>query len=136
MPSGMAAAMREFVASLSAAERAALVLQQIPYLSTGFVNVIKVGKMFQARLQVPGDGRGGEKKRKQHPLPGLFDTAEEAAILLASYKKGLIDAGKPISSPPKQNKPERKPRTRVQPAAAPQPPVPLESPMATAMGAD
>ena len=47
----------------------------------GFIGVIKVGNKFQARLQVPGDGRGGSKKRKQHSLPGLFDTAEDAAVM-------------------------------------------------------
>ena len=55
----------------------------------GFINVIEVnvkGGLFQARLQVQGDGRGGEKKRRQVPVPGLFKTAEEAAQLLALVK--------------------------------------------------
>ena len=34
-----------------------------------------------------GDGRGGEKKRRQVGIPGLFKTAEEAAQLLALVKK-------------------------------------------------
>ena len=133
MPSGMAAAMRDFVASMSAAERAALVLKKSPWSSTGFVNVIKVKNKFQARLQVPGDGRGGERKRKQDALPGLFDTAEEAAIHLAAFKKALKDAGEAVSSVPKQNK-QHKPRTpkQPQPAAAP-PPVPMALATALAM---
>ena len=61
--------------------------------STGFVNVIKEKGKFQARLQVPGDGRGGTKKRRQVPLPGLFDTAEDAAFVLASFKQGMHEAG-------------------------------------------
>ena len=50
---------------------------------TGFVNVVEVKGKYQARLQVPGDGRGGSMKRKQHALPGLFDTVEDAAVVLA-----------------------------------------------------
>ena len=53
---------------------------------TGFVNVVEVKGKYQARLQVPGDGRGGSMTRKQHALPGLFglfDTAEDAAVMLA-----------------------------------------------------
>ena len=87
MPSGMASDMRAFVAAMSAAERAALVLEKSPWSRTGYVNVIQVKKWFQARIQVPGDGRGGSKKRTQCALAGLFDTPEEAAINLAAYKK-------------------------------------------------
>ena len=36
-------------------------------------------KFFQVRVQVPGDGRGGVRKRRQVSLPGIFDTAKEAA---------------------------------------------------------
>ena len=55
---------------------------------TGFVGVIKVkGGRFQARVQVRGDGRGGVRKRRQHSLPGLFDTAYEAALCRAAYLK-------------------------------------------------
>ena len=109
MRNALAAQMRAFVAALSAAERAELMLKRNPYSDTGFVGVIKVKNFFQARLQVPGDGRGGEKKRKQHSLPDLFDTALEAAIHLAAYKKALKEAGEAVSSPPKQNK-QHKPR--------------------------
>ena len=56
MPSGKAAAMREAVAKENRAE---LVLERTVWNNTGFVNVTKVGNKFQARLQVPGDGRGG-----------------------------------------------------------------------------
>ena len=113
MPNGMAAETREYVAGLSAAERAELVLAKNPYSNTGFTGVIKIKNKFQARLQVPGDGRGGSKKRKQCSLPGLFDTAEEAAVLLAAYKKALKDAGEGVSSPVKQDT-EHKPRTKKQ----------------------
>ena len=78
--------MREAIA---AEDRSQLNLERNPWSCTGFKGVIKVGNKFQARLQVPGDGRGGEKKRKQHSLPGLFDTAEDAAVLLAVVKRGL-----------------------------------------------
>ena len=90
MPSGRAAAMREAVRTEN---RENLELERTPWNNTGFVNVIKVKNKFQARLQVPGDGRGGERKRKQDALPGLFDTAEDAAISLAAYKKALKEAG-------------------------------------------
>ena len=118
-------------AAMETEDVADLVLKRSPWSSTGFVNVIKVKEKFQARLQVPGDGRGGEKKRKQHSLPGLFDTALEAAIHLAVYKKALKEAGEAVSFPPKQNK-QHKPRKpqQPQPAAAP-PPVPMA--LATAM---
>ena len=56
MSSGMAAAMRYYVASLSAAERAALVLQKPPYSRTGFVNIIKVGKMYGLPKTTVGAG--------------------------------------------------------------------------------
>ena len=85
MPRGMAAAAREAVEQ---ADRDELELERTPWSNTGFVNITKVGGKFQARLQVPGDGRGGIEKRKQCPLPGLFDTAEDAAVLLALVKKG------------------------------------------------
>ena len=77
MPSGMAAEMR---AALPTLDRDGLVLKRSPLSKTGFVNVIEVKGKYQARLQVPGDGRGGAKKRKQQALPGLFDTAEDAAV--------------------------------------------------------
>ena len=79
--------MRELLAS---SDKTGLVLERAPpgsRSSTGFMNVIKVKDWFQARLQVKGDGRGGEKKRRQVAIPGLFKTAEEAAQLLALVKK-------------------------------------------------
>ena len=90
MPSGMAAEMR---AALPTMDRSGVVLQRSAESKTGFVNVIEVKGKFQARLQVPGDGLGGSKKRKQVPLPGIFDTAEDAAFHLASFKKGMQEAG-------------------------------------------
>ena len=90
MPSGMAAEMRAALPSMS---RDGVELQRSDKSLTGFTNVIEVKGKFQARLQVPGDGRGGTKKRKQVPLPGLFDTAEDAAFYLASFKKGMHENG-------------------------------------------
>ena len=104
MPSGMAAAVRQQVAS---ADKANLVLEKNPYSSTGFTNVIKVRGKFQARLQVKGDG---QRKRYQHPLPGLFDTAQEAAEYLAMVKRDFGADG--VTPPPKQIehcKPRKKP---------------------------
>ena len=87
MPSGMAATMRE---QMENENKEGLVLERSPWSKTGFVNVIKVkGGKFQARLQVPGDGRGGQQKRKQCSLPGIFNTAEEAAELLAVIKRDM-----------------------------------------------
>ena len=107
--------------------RGELALKRSPYSSTGFTNIITIKGKFQARLQVPGDGRGGTQKRKQYALPGLFDTAEDAAIFLAATESSMRAAceGKLIA-PPKQDK-EHKLRTTKQPAA-PQP----QQPMATA----
>ena len=68
----------------SAVARGELVLKRSVYSKTGFTNIITIKGKFQARLQVPGDGRGGTEKRKQYSLPGLFDTAEDAAIFLAA----------------------------------------------------
>ena len=65
MPSGKAAAIREAVAKEN---RADLQLERTPWGKTGFVNVVEVKGKYQARLQVPGDGRGGSVKRKQHPV--------------------------------------------------------------------
>ena len=114
MPSGLAAAMR---AALALQDRSQLVLERNPLSATGFVNVIKVknGK-FQARLQVKGEGRGGSLKRKQHSLPGLFDTAEDAAVVLAAIKRDMKDKNDGrIVIPPKFNK-QHKPRSK-KPAA-------------------
>ena len=49
-------------------------LQLAPLSKTGYVGVIEVGLKYQARIQVPGDGRGGIAKRrqyKQYSVPGL-----------------------------------------------------------------
>lgn len=57
--------------------------------ATGFAQVIKVKKRYQARLQVPGDRPGGERKRRQYSLPCTFDEAESAlsaAVYLAWVK--------------------------------------------------
>ena len=78
--------MREAVAKEN---RDAFQLERSPRSRTGFVNVIEVKGKYQARLQVPGDGRGGCTKRKQYSLPGLFDTPEEAAVLLAAAANGI-----------------------------------------------
>ena len=43
-------------------------------------------------------------KRKQHALPGLFDTAEEAAVMLAVVKKQMkAHNDGNLVSPPKQD---------------------------------
>ena len=65
-------------------DRSTLTLERNPLSNTGFTNVIMTKNCkFQARLQVPGEGRGGTRKRKQYSLPGTFDTAEDAAVYLA-----------------------------------------------------
>lgn len=111
MPKRLGAIMREAIA---AEDRSQLQLERSTWSNTGFKNVIRVGQKFQARLQVPGDGRGGEKKRKQHSLPGLFDTAENAAVMLAVIKRGFRGEGDgKMHSPPKQNKAHK---SRAKPA--------------------
>ena len=109
-------------AVLPGLEREGLVLERATGRSaTGFVNVILVKGKFQARLQVPGDGRGGEKKRRQVSLPGLFDEAEDAATYLASFKKGMAENGWSAADAVAQIAPldkKHKPRTPKQPAAA------------------
>ena len=85
-------------AALADHDRRGLVLQRNELSLTGFVNVIEVKGKFQARLQVPGDGRGGSKKRKQVPLPGIFDSAEDAAVHLARFKKTALDLGMSIAA--------------------------------------
>ena len=54
-----------------AVERGELKLERNPFSNTKFTNVIFLPNVckYQARLQVPGDGRGGTAKRKQYPLP-------------------------------------------------------------------
>ena len=133
MPRGKAAAMREAVAKENVA---VLELKHDPCSTTGFVAVQenKYGK-FRARLQVPGDGRGGQKKRKQCAVPGLFNTAEEAAVALAIFKRDMKarNDGK-VVDPPKQYKPRKSSgKQPPQPAPLPQLPVMAHMPMATAM---
>ena len=119
MPSGLAALARELVPTYDLAHGE---LQLAPLSATGYVGVINVKGKFQARIQVPGDGRGGSKKRRQHSLPGLFDTALEAAISRAAVIKdggGLRNAEGKLEAPPRLNKVHKK-RTPKQ-AATPQP---------------
>ena len=109
---------------------AELELERTPWGKTKFVNVIEVKGKYQARLQVPGDGRGGSTKRKQYALPGLFDTAEEAAVLLAIIKRDMkAHSGGGLFVPPKQNK-SHKPRSQRSKQAMPNTasPVPLQPP--------
>ena len=130
MPSGMAAEMR---AALPRLDRTGLVLERSDRSKTGYVNVIAVKGKFQARLQVPGDGRGGSKKRKQVPLPGIFDTAEDAAFYLASFKKGMSESGlsaaeaadniEPQDKQHKPRKPQQPPEPPTLPMFALEPPV-------------
>ena len=84
-------------------------LEKNPTSATGYINVIKVKGKFQARLQVPGDGRGGERKRKQYSLPTTFDKAEDAALYLA-WVKTNAHTNWENGIPPKLT--ERKPRTK------------------------
>ena len=62
MPRKMRAELR---AQIALEDREQLQLERSPWNNTGFVGVSKVGNEYQARLQVPGDGRGGLKKRRQ-----------------------------------------------------------------------
>ena len=64
----------ELRVALQTFDRDGLVLERSPLSKTGFVNAIEVKGKYQARLQVPSDGRGGAKKRKQQALPGLWDS--------------------------------------------------------------
>ena len=132
MPSGLAVAAREAVAKENRDE---LQLERTPWGKTGFVNVIEVKGKYQARLQVAGDGRGGSTKRKQCSLPGLFDTAEDAAVMLAAYKREMkASTGGKLFVPPKIDKPH-KPRAKatVPNVASPLPVQLPQSPVATAV---
>ena len=132
MPSGLAAAVRQQLATM---DTAGLVLQKSPYSKTGFTNVIKVNGKYQARLQVKGDGPGGVRKRKQYSLPGLFDTALEAAQYLAMIKRdGVASLCDENGIPMKQDK-QHKARSKqpMQPAATQPPQQPCEVAVATAM---
>ena len=82
------------------------------------MNVQKIGNKFRARLQVPGDGRGGNLKRRQYPVPGIFDTAEDAAVALAiTIRDVKASNGGKLVAPPLQNKP-RKPSGKKPPQPA------------------
>ena len=85
-----------------------------------------------ARLQVPGDGRGGEKKRKQYALPGIFKEAEDAALYLAYIIKDMMEKDGRLVVPPKLDK-QHKPRTPKEAAAAPMPLQPVNTPPVTTM---
>ena len=90
-----------------------LELKTSPISKTGYVGIIKIKGKFQARVQVPGDGRGGTRKRKQYPLPGLFGTARDAAqfrALVITAMKANNDGC--VVAPPKQNKPRTRRASR------------------------
>ena len=101
MPSGMAAVMRE---ALDTENKEDLELEKSPWSKAGFKNVILIKVKYQTRLQVPGDGRGGITKRKQHALPGLFDTAEDAAAMLAFVKRDMLAACVAARPSPRQSR--------------------------------
>ena len=129
MPSGMAAAIREAVTARPDHERRELVLERSSRSKTGFVNVIEVKGKFQARYQVPGDGRGGSKTRRQHSLPGPFDKAEDAAFMLAQYKVEAERNDSVGRSPEKQNKKHKS--RKLAPAAVEPLPPPVNTPPVT-----
>ena len=115
MPKALNDDIRAFVAAL---DRAVYVPEKSVWNSTGYVQVIEVKGRYQARLQVPGDGPGGERKRKQCSLPCMFDTAEEAAVYLA-WVKAHDHPEWENGEPPKMT--SRKPRSKkpLQPAEQP-----------------
>ena len=132
MPREAAVAMREAVAKENRAE---FMLERTAWNDSGFVNVQKIGNKFRARLQVPGDGRGGNLKRRQYPVPGIFDTAEDAAVALAiTIRDVKASNGGKLVAPPLQNKP-RKPSGKkpLQPVLAAPQHVEAQMPMATAI---
>ena len=131
MPKGIANRIREAIAK---EDKAGLVLKRAKGKSkTGFVGVIKVGNLFQGRLQVKGDGRGGSRKRRQHSLPGLWKTAEEAAEMLAIMEKVGPEKLWPGGVPPKQDK-EHAPRLKPLPRAPRAPLVDVPMPVAFVVG--
>ena len=110
-PNGRAAKAREWLAAQNTSN---LVLERVPpgrSSKTGFVQVIQVGKYFQPRLQIKGEGKGGVRKRAQYALP-TFTTAVEAAKFLALVKRDnlLEQVADENGLPPKQDKPH-KPRS-------------------------
>ena len=129
MPSGMAEDMRALVATENITDDE---LERAPLSKTGYVGVIVVGLKYQARIQVPGDGRGGTAKRRQYSVPGLFETPKEAAIIRASIMKGMKESNNGrLFVPPKQDKQHKPRKVKTQPAAATPPPEPLRQPVAT-----
>ena len=114
--------MREAVAKENWAE---LDLERTPWNDTGFVGVQKSKNKFRARLQVPGDGRGGTIKRDQYHVPGLFNTAEEAAVALAIMKRDMkARNGGKVVIPEKHYKPRK--------SSGKKPLQPTQSPLVTA----
>ena len=131
MPKGIASRIREAIAK---EDKTGLVLKRATGKSkTGFVGVIKVGNLFQGRLQVKGDGRGGRLKRRQVSLPGLWKTAEEAAQMLAILEKAGPEKLWPGGVPPKQDT-EHKPRSKPLPRAPRAPLVDVPMPAAFVVG--
>ena len=83
MLSGLAEMARQLMQRI---EKDELVLETNPRSNMGYTNVIQVKGKYQVRLHVKGNGRGGTRNRGQYSLPGLFDTAKEAAEYLAYFK--------------------------------------------------
>ena len=131
MPNGFASRIREAIAK---EDKTGLVLKRAKGKSmTGYVGVIKVGNLYQGRLQVKGDGRGGSLKRRQVSLPGLWKTAREAAEMLAILKKIGPANLWPGGVPPKQDK-EHAPRSKPLPRAPRAPLVDVPMPVAFVVG--
>lgn len=130
MPSGLAEAARQ---QLARTDKTGLVLERSPYSMSGFKNIIEVkGGKYQARVHGKAPP-GCQRKRKQYSLPGLFDTAQEAAEYLAVIKRiGVEELFGEDGVPPKQSA-ERKARSKP-PDAAPAATLPPQPrPMAIAM---
>ena len=121
MPKSKAREIRQVVSQMIAdGQTADLELKRSAWNRTGFTNVTEVKPgLFQARVQVKGDGRGGCKKRKQVPLNGLFPTALEAAVYKTLMEEQMYEKEGKLVEHEKTNKPH-KPRTKP---AQPQQPV-------------
>ena len=95
---------------------------------SGFLGVkVTTSGKFQAQIFIKADNR-------QRGL-GTFDTAEEAAVMLAIIKREMkASTGGKLFAPPKINKPH-KPRARpaVPNPASPMPVLPPQLPVATAV---
>ena len=114
-------------------DKSGLVLKLQPGSKTGYLGVIEVKGKFQGRLQIKGDGRGGVVKRRQVSVPGLWNTAKEAAEMLAILEKAGPENLWPGGIPPKQDK-QHKPRSeRSRPLAEHGPLVDVPMPVATVM---